>query len=138
MDASSAFAQSWVSAWNAHDVAEVMALYAPGATHRMASGPERIGEEVRAMVERSFAAYPDLSFELCDAFGVERDGGHRVVVSYVMRGTQTGAINGREPSGRPIEIDGALVATLDGSGRMVSLVDHIDHHAIRVQQGTAN
>ena len=131
-------AMAWAAAWNAHDADAVLELYSPDATHRMSAGPERVGDELRAMVERSLAAYPDLSFEVHDAFGVDRDAGPRLVIEYTMRGTQTGAINGRPGSGRPIAIDGALLATLDADGRMAVVVDHIDHHAIRVQQGTAD
>ena len=132
------FAQTWIDAWNSHDVGSVMALYAPGGSHRMSSGPERVGDELLAMVERSMAAYPDLSFELRDSFwSVTHGSGARIVIEYVMRGTQTGAINGREGTGRPIEIDAALVATLDAEGRLLAVIDYIDHHAIRVQQGTA-
>lgn len=130
------FAIEWCEAWNAHDVDRILGLYAPGAMHRMSSGPPRSGDaEVRAMVERSLAAYPDLRFDVRDSFGVARGDGWRIVVEYTMRGTQTGAINGREGSGRPIAVDGALVVSLDRDGRMLEAVDHIDHHAIRVQQG---
>lgn len=136
MDDTIDFARGWCGAWNSHDVDAVMATYASSPMHRMSSGPPRNGDvEVRAMIERSLAAYPDLSFELRDAFGVERGDGARIVIEYTMRGTQTGAINGRAGSGRPIVVDGALVATLDADGRMMEVVDHIDHHAIRVQQG---
>ena len=130
-------AHDWIDAWNAHDVDRVMALHADGATHRMSAGPVRAGPDLRAMVERSLMAYPDLSFSLRDAFGVARGDGARLVIEYTMRGTQTGAINGRPASGRPIEVDGALVVTLDAQGRIVEAVDHIDHHAIRAQQGLA-
>lgn len=43
------------------------------------------------------------------------------MIEYTMRGTQTGVINGRSGSARPIEIDGALVATLDGVGALVAM-----------------
>jgi steroid delta-isomerase-like uncharacterized protein len=135
-------AARWVEAWNAHDVDAVMALYATHASHRMSSGPPREGsDEIAAMVRRSLDAYPDLSFSVRHAFtgvaGTTNTGEERIVIEYTMRGTQTGVINGRSGSARPIEIDGALVATLDGSGRLLVVVDYIDHHAIRRQQGSA-
>ncbi|MBU3702182.1 MAG: ester cyclase [Acidimicrobiia bacterium] len=131
-------ASGWAEAWNAHDLDAVMALYAPDATHRMSSGPLRRGsDEIAAMVRRSLDAFPDLSFTVRDAFATSDVGGGRVVIEYTMRGTQSGVINGRAGSARPIEVDGALVATLDGSGRLLVVVDYIDHHAIRRQQGSA-
>jgi len=89
------------------------------------------------MVRRSLDAYPDLSFTVRDTFAVPDAGGGRVVIEYTMHGTQTGAINGRGGSSRPIAVDGALVATLDVDGRLATVVDYIDHHAIRTQQGSA-
>ena len=100
----------------------------------MSSGPWRDGREVRAMVQRSLVAYPDLSFSIRDAVAVDRDSVRKIFVEYTMRGTQSGSINGREGSTRPIAVDGALVAVCDDSGRMVAVVDYIDHEAIRLQQ----
>lgn len=129
----------WAQAWNSHDADAVVALYAPDASHRMSSGPPRQGsDEIAAMVRRSLDAYPDLDFSVRHAFtGVTPADEVRIVIEYTMRGTQTGVINGRAGSTRPIEVDGALVATLDGSGRLLVVVDYIDHHAIRRQQGSA-
>lgn len=134
-----AFTERWIGAWTSRLPDEVTALYAPDATHRMSSGPPRQGsDEIAAMVRRSLDAYPDLSFSVRHAFtGVTGTDEVRIVIEYTMRGTQTGAINGRVGSARPIEVDGALVATLDDKGRMVAVVDYIDHHAIRRQQGSA-
>lgn len=93
------------------------------------------------MVRRSLDAYPDLSFSVRHAFGGVAGTANisevRIVIEYTMRGTQTGVINGRGGSARPIEVDGALVATLDGSGRLLVVVDYIDHHAIRRRQGSS-
>lgn len=87
------------------------------------------------MVRRSLDAYPDLSFALRDSLV---SGAGRIVIEYTMSGTQVGEINGRPGSGRPIEVDGALVATLDEAGRILVAVDYVDHHAIRVQQGLSD
>lgn len=129
----------WEQAWNSHDVDAVVMLYAPDASHRMSSGPPRQGsDEIAAMVRRSLDAYPDLDFSIRQAFTSDTSADEvRMVIEYTMRGTQIGHINGRPGSARPIEVDGALVATLDGSGRLLAVVDYIDHHAIRRQQGSA-
>ena len=127
----------WAIAWNSHDVDAVVGLYAPDASHRMSSGPPRQGsDEIIAMVRRSLDAYPDLSFTVRGSF-MDVDGS-RIVIEYTMRGTQTGVINGRAGSVRPVEVDGALVASLDMMGRLQSVVDYVDHHAIRTQQGSAS
>ena len=116
-----------------------MGLYAADGVHRMSAGsPHEGSDAIGAMVRRSLSAYPDLSFSVRDSFGTALDGGWRVVIEYTMRGTQTGAINGRAGSGRPIEVDGALVATVDADLHMSQVIDYVDHHAIRVQQGTGD
>ncbi len=127
------FARRWAEAWNSRDPAAVAALYAADGSHRMSSGSPREGSDaIAAMVRRSLDAYPDLSFALRDSLV---SGAGRIVIEYTMSGTQVGEINGRPGSGRPIEVDGALVATLDEAGRIMVAVDYVDHHAIRVQQG---
>lgn len=136
MDGVSAFARRWVSAWNSRDADRVVGLYMADGVHRMSAGsPYEGSDAIGAMVRRSLDAYPDLSFSVRDSFGIALGAGWRIVIEYTMRGTQTGEINGREGSGRPIEVDGALVATLGADLRISEVIDYVDHHAIRVQQG---
>jgi steroid delta-isomerase-like uncharacterized protein len=129
---SEAFAAGWAAAWNAHDVDAVVAWYAPDGTHRMASGNTYRGaDDIRAMVDRTLGAYPDLRFEVRRAFATEHD----FVIEYTMRGQQHGEIGDRPGTGRPIEVDGVLVGTTGTGGRVTACVDYLDHLTIRRQLG---
>jgi steroid delta-isomerase-like uncharacterized protein len=131
----SELADEWVAAWNAHDVEAVVAWYAADATHRMASGNTYRGaDDVRAMVERTVGAYPDLWFDVRHAFAAARD----FVIEYTMRGHQQTAINDRPGTGRAIEVDGVLVGSTDATGRVTACVDYLDHLTIRRQLGLAD
>jgi steroid delta-isomerase-like uncharacterized protein len=132
---SQSLAGAWAAAWNAHDVDAVAAWYAADGTHRMASGATYTGApDVRAMVERTLDAYPDLAFDVRDAFIAD----DHFAIEYTMRGTQEGAVGDRPGTGRTIEIDGALVGTVDGDGRVSACVDYLDHLSIRRQLGLAD
>jgi steroid delta-isomerase-like uncharacterized protein len=134
---SEAFAAGWAAGWNAHDVDAVVAWYAADGSHRMASGNTYRGtDEVRAMVTRTLAAYPDLEFAVRDAF-TGADGRH-FAIEYTMRGHQESAISDRPGTGRAIEIDGALIGTTDAGGRVTACVDYLDHLTIRRQLGLAD
>ena len=131
------FADGWAAAWNAHDVDAVVAWYADAGTHRMASGNTYRGaDDVRAMVERTLAGYPDLTFEVRGAF-TGADGRH-FAIEYTMRGHQQAAIGDRPGTGRAIEVDGVLVGTRDTDGRVRACVDYLDHLRIRRQLGLAD
>ena len=123
---SKSLAGAWAAAWNAHDVDAVVAWYAADGSHHMASGSTYTGApELRAMVERTLHASPDLGFDVRDAFAVD----DHFAIEYTMRGTR---------DGRRIEIDGALVGTLDHDARVRTCVDYLDHLSIRRQLGLAD
>jgi C-1 hydroxylase len=128
----SELAAEWAAAWNAHDVDAVTEWYATDGVHRMASGNTYTGaDDVRAMVERTLAAYPDLHFDVRRTFATAQD----FVIEYTMRGHQQAAIGDRPGTGRAIEVDGVLVGTTDGDGRVTACVDYLDHLTIRRQLG---
>ena len=119
-------ADVWAAAWNAHAVDAVVGWYATDGVHRMASGNTyRGGADIRAMVERTLAGYPDLAFTVRDAF-TGGDGRH-FAIEYTMRGRQESAIGDRPGTGRAIEVDGVLVGTTDTEGRVSACIDYLDH-----------
>ena len=127
-----ALATAWADAWNAHAVDAVVAWYDPAGSHRMASGNTYTGHDaIRAMVERSLAAYPDLAFTVRSAFTA----GAHFAIEYTMRGTQQVALGDRAGTGRTVTVDGALVGTRTDAGAVAACVDYLDHHDIRRQLG---
>jgi uncharacterized protein (TIGR02246 family) len=114
-------ASRWVEAWNSHDVDAIADWYADDGTHRMASGNTYVGGgEIRAMVARSIGAYPDLAFDLRDTFVTDSN----YAIEYTMRAGSAA-------------IDGVLVGTTDGAGRVRTCVDYLDHLDLRRQLGLA-
>ena len=134
---SDALGDAWAEAWAAHDADVVVGWYAADGTHRMATGNTYRGHaELRDMVERTLGTYPDLSFVVRRAF-TAGDGAH-FAIEYTMRGHQQRAIGDRPGTGRAVEIDGALLGTVDADGRVTTCVDYLDHLAIRRQLGLAD
>jgi len=74
--------------------------------HGAETGPERSGaaprgpDGIRGVVGWLRAAFPDLAYEVEDAFG----GGDRVAVRCVARGTHEGEFLGRAPTGRSFAV----------------------------------
>ena len=131
---SESFAANWAARWNAHDVDGIVTWYAADGTHRMAGGATYTGaDDLRVMVERTLVGYPDLRFAVRGAFATD----DRFAIEYTMRGTQRAAIGDRPGTGRAVEIDGALVGTIDAAGRVRACVDYLDHLTIRRQLGLA-
>jgi steroid delta-isomerase-like uncharacterized protein len=125
-------ARTWADAWNAHDLEAVVAWYDAAGTHRMASGNTYAGHDaIRAMVERTLGAYPDLTFTVRSAFTA----GRHFTIEYTMRGTQQAAIGDRAGTGRTIGVDGALVGTRTATDAVATCVDYLDHHDVRRQLG---
>ena len=115
----SELATRWVEALNTHDVDAIVAWYAEDGMHRMASGNTYTGAaEIRAMVTRSFDAYPDVRFELRGAFAAGRD----YTIEYTMLALTAA-------------VDGVLVGRTNGEGRVVTCVDYLDHLDLRRQLG---
>jgi len=90
------FAQSWIQAWNSHDLDAVMSHYAPEVVLTSPTAAKLLNdpsgtitgkEAVRSYFERGLKAYPDLTFELLDVmWGISS-----VVLYYLnQKGTKTG------------------------------------------------
>lgn len=68
-----AFAEDWISAWNAHDLERILSHYAaeivflsPIAEKRMGNGRVVGIPQLRGYWDAGLAAQPDLKFELID------------------------------------------------------------------------
>ena len=90
------FAQSWIAAWNAHDLDAILSHYGPNVMLTSPSAVKILKNESGTIqgkaalgdyFARGLAAYPDLSFELLDVLW----GLSSVVLYYVnQKGTKTG------------------------------------------------
>jgi steroid delta-isomerase-like uncharacterized protein len=108
MDVASAF----VGAWNAHDAARVMALYADGYEGRDVglAGIQRGPEGVRAALDRYLAAFPD--FRLLPDDLVAQD--DRIAVIWTAEGTHRGPLLHIPPTGRSVKVRGCSYLIVRG------------------------
>ncbi len=96
--------------WNRHDVEAVLAFYDDAITWRNVALEETYEgkEQVAAFLERMFAAFPDLTFEV--TWRMAR--GDEVAETWRLRGTHQGTFLGLPPTRRPVEIDGMSAITM--------------------------
>ena len=83
--------------------------HAPSGTTKPKSLEETIG--IGKMVHKSF---PDAMFSIEEIFAV----GDRVIVRYIMRGTQQGELEGIPATGKKIEMSGIMIHRLE-NGKVV-------------------
>jgi steroid delta-isomerase-like uncharacterized protein len=101
----------WAAAWNSHDIAQVEALFAPGAVIDQPSNPKPLGRaDVPKFFGMIFTAYPDFHVDVQDAVlegwkavTIERVTGH-------WRGPYTDPATGTTtpPNGRAFDHPGAM------------------------------
>lgn len=99
-----------IEAYNAHDPERVAAFYAEDFVGEdvAQAQPQHGAAELRRLMVYYYRAFPDLHIELQDAV-FERD---RVVMVWVMRGTQRGTFMRIPPTGRSVAVRGTTVLTL--------------------------
>lgn len=89
--------REYTRAWNDHDVATMLELR---ADEMRAADDEYSPDELRAICDEWFGAFPDLSLKLNDL----ASDGDRVLGYATLTGTHEGEFWGLEPTGRHIEI----------------------------------
>ncbi len=123
-----------LAAWNAHDPQRLAALYAEDAVVdvRIASNQVFRGpDEVAAWAAGTFAAVPDLRFEIGRAFVA----GDLVALEWVYTGTYTGQLPGLPPgAGQALRVPGATVFELR-DGKIVRETLYYDLYLFLIQTG---
>jgi steroid delta-isomerase-like uncharacterized protein len=102
------FAQRWLGAWNSHDPDQVLALMTDDIVYDDSAWPTQMRghADVREFLERTWAAFPDMRFELDDPYIHPRE----PKAAFYWHGTAThsGQLEppGLEPTGKRIEFEG--------------------------------
>jgi steroid delta-isomerase-like uncharacterized protein len=123
----------WTSVFNAGDVDRLLALYTDDAVwEEIAIGLAAEGpDQIRAHLDRLFAATPDIAYEVTSAFVA----GDRAVLEWVVTGTYSGDFPGLPPAaGQPFSFRGASVFTL-ADGKIRHYTEYWDAYAFLVQLG---
>jgi steroid delta-isomerase-like uncharacterized protein len=121
--------------WNAGDVAAADRFLAEQYTIHSDPGDAWDGQTLsregfKNRLVTSRAPFPDLRFELGDLVAE----GDRVAVSWIMRGTQLGALGGLPPSGRTIAVRGMTIYYFT-DGRIAGHRQIVDRLAVAQQLG---
>lgn len=124
-------ALKYFDAWNKHDSAAIVALFAEGGTYNdPAVDPGLTGLAITDYINSLFAAFPDLSFEIVGT----ASGDGMAAVQWVMRGTNTGPFAGSPPTGRSVALPGADFITVVGD-KICSVQVYFDQKTFVEQLG---
>jgi steroid delta-isomerase-like uncharacterized protein len=127
-----AVAERYFDAWQRRDPDAILGTFAEGGTYAdPTAGTDLTGPAIAAYAVGLFAAFPDLSFEIVSV-GPAGDG--RVVVEWLMRGTNTGPMAGNPPSGRAAALPGVDLIAVEGD-RVRSVRGYFDRNTLLEQLG---
>jgi steroid delta-isomerase-like uncharacterized protein len=121
----------YFEAWNQRDAAAIAACFASGGTYSDPMAGQLAAAAIAGYVEPLWRAFPDLSFEILSA---EPAGAGRIAAQWLMRGTNTGPLQGLPPTGRPVALPGADFIRLDGEA-IGAVEGYFDQRAIPAQLG---
>ena len=118
-------ARAWIAAFNAHDVAALVALYAPDA-ELGDSGMKRVRrgrQEIKQWFTRRFATMPEISYTPAQ----EIVAGETVAVTWIVRG-RTPRLLGQRWLSHPFAVDGVSVFHVR-DGQIIHQRGYYDHLA---------
>ncbi len=125
-------ARVYFDAWNRHDPAAIVAVFAEGGTYSDPNVPDGLsGSAIAGYVGELFAAFPDLSFDVC---GTAPASDGVVGVRWTMRGTNTGSFRGNPPTESTVALPGADFIVVEG-GKISSVEGFFDRRTLAEQLG---
>lgn len=126
-----AWANTWISAWNSHDPAKVMALYAPGAVHHWGIGVDSEGaDEMTASVTNFLTAFPGIHLT-ADRVWLAGD---TVVIRWIAIGIQETDFMGIPASKETVTWTGINIQQIE-CGVTAESWSEVDHFGRIRQQG---
>ena len=124
-------AKRYLDAWNAHDADAIANAFADDGTYCDPTTGELSGAAIGANARRLWSAFPDLSFELVS---LAEAGAGRVVIEWIMSGTNTGEFHGQPSTGLPISLPGVDVIEIAADG-IRAVKGYFDTKAVPEQLG---
>lgn len=105
--------QAYTDAWNRRDPEGIVGSLREGGTYAdPATGGPLSEPAIASYAEGLFRAFPDLHFDVLQVAGAESD---RVILRWLMRGTNTGPLQGGPPTGASVSLPGVdFVELIDG------------------------
>ena len=106
------FIEDYIKAWNYHDIEAILAHLTDDVVWMHPGLPEAAGgkEAVRADLEATFKAFPDMHFPAEDTEVFLTDDPARAIATWTWIGTMKGQMApGYEPTNKPVRISGTCV-----------------------------
>jgi len=124
-------AKQYLDAWNAHDADAILKTFAADGSYCDPTTGEISGDAISANAKRLWSAFPDLSFEIVT---ITEAGADKIMVEWVMKGTNTGSFQGLPPTGRAISLPGIDVIE-NRAGGIKAVKGYFDTRTVPVQLG---
>ena len=119
--------QQYTDAWNSHDAAAIIATFAAEGTYTDPVTPGPLtGEAIGTYAKSLWDAFPDLSFETLSPI---ESGDGLLSAEWLMKGTNSGSMNGLPPTGKSISLRGADFVRLE-AGKIHSVHGYFDGGAV--------
>jgi steroid delta-isomerase-like uncharacterized protein len=127
-----AVAQRYFEAWTNRDADAIIAAFTEGGTYSDPVTGHKLSREATAdYAEGLWEAFPDLTFEIISK---AETGPETVAAQWVMRGMNTGSLQGLPPTGRSVEVPGADFIQVEGD-KIRSVQGYFDSRAVPEQLG---
>jgi steroid delta-isomerase-like uncharacterized protein len=124
-------ARQYIDAWNSRSPAAINGMFVDGGTYTdPATGGPLTGSAIGNFAGGLFDSFPDLGFEIIS----NADTASGVVLEWIMRGTNTGALRSSPPTGARIAMPGIDVIRVSGD-KIVSLRGYFDRQTMLEQLG---
>jgi len=124
-------AKQYLDAWNAHDADAIVMSFAFGGTYCDPATGEISGDAIGANAKRLWDAFPDLLFEIVS---ITEAGAGRVMVEWIMKGTNTESFQELPPTGRSVSLPGVDVIEIGPDG-IITVRGYFDTRAVPEQLG---
>ena len=123
---------AYIAGWNSRDAKAVLAMLTVGGTYEDPTLRSPVsGEAFKSYMEGLWSAFPDLTFELVSK---GKTGSNSAAFEWIMRGTNSGSMNGLPPTGKAVAVSGADFVTLQ-NGKIASIKGYFDAGAVPRQVG---
>jgi len=124
-------AKQYLDAWNAHDADAIVKTFATDGTYCDPTTDVITGDAIGAYAKHLWNTFPDLSFKI---LSIAEAGMGRVMVEWIMNGTNSGAFQGLPPTGHSISLLGVDVIDVAADG-IRTVKGYFDTRAIPNQLG---
>src|SRR5262245_58981791 len=126
-------AKRYFDAWNRRSPSDIVAAIQSGGTYEdPLTGGALSGSAIAQYAGGLFEAFPDLSFEIVSETETSPTS---VAAQWVMRGTNTGPMNGAPPTGRTVTLPGADFITTTNGDMVASVKAYFDSAEVPRQLG---